>query len=176
MKLIRTSLIATAMLTVLATSGHTEGNPIPKSGDDFSEYGMVEGWTIYADADTKTCLAERIDDAGNVMQMGVTKDHDYAYVGIFTQADIDVEKEGAIAIAVDGAIFVGTSDGIKSGKLKDGYRGGYVLTNNPEMVTAIAEGRELVAFPDRPVAFVIDLTGTKRAIEEARKCNAEISG
>ncbi|RYH09220.1 hypothetical protein [Tropicimonas sp. IMCC6043] len=171
-----TTLIATAMLTVLATSGLAEDSPIPKSGDTFTEYGMVEDWTIYADSGTKTCLVERVDDAGNVMQMGVTKDRDYAYVGIFTQADIDVQKEGAIAIAVDGAIFVGTSDGIKSGKLKDGYSGGYVLTNNPEMVTAIAEGYELVAFPERPVAFVIDLTGTKRAIEEARKCNAEIAG
>lgn len=176
MKLTSTTLIPTALLAVATAAGHAEDSPIPQSGDSFSEYGMVEGWTIYADATTKTCLAERTDDVGNVMQMGVTRDLDYAYVGIFTQADIDVQTEGAIAIAVDGANFVGMSDGIKSGKLRGDYRGGYVLTNNPDMVTAIAEGRELVAFPEQPVAFVIDLTGTKRAIEEARKCNAEISG
>lgn len=57
----------------------------------FSEFGEVEDWTIYADADTKTCLAERVDEVGKVMQMGVTKDYDYAYVGIVTLADIDVK-------------------------------------------------------------------------------------
>lgn len=169
------AIVLTAAALVTAPAVWAEG-PIPSSSDSFTEFGMVEGWTIYADQTTKTCLAERTDEVGNVMQMGVTKDHDYAYVGIFTQADIDVKGENDIAIAIGEAIFVGKSDGIKSGKLKGDYRGGYVLTNNPNMVTAVAEGHELVAFPDRPFAFVIDLAGTKKAIEEARKCNAEIAG
>jgi hypothetical protein len=170
------TLCAAIFLAATTTASLASDSPIPKSSDSFSEFSTVEGWTIYADATTRTCLAERTDDMGNAMQMGVTSDHDYAYIGIFTLADIDVENEGDIAIAVDGRIFVGQTTGIKSGKLKGDYSGGYVLTNNPDMVTAIAEGRELIAFPDRPVAFVIDLTGTKRAIEEARKCNAAFSG
>lgn len=170
-----TLLAAVAMTAIAPIVNAEETSPIPKSGDAFSVYGQVEGWTVYADADTKNCLVERVDDLGNVMQMGVTKDRDYAYVGIFTLADIEVKKKQTIAIAVDGTIFLGESYGIKSKKLKDGYTGGYVLTNNLDMVTAIAEGRELIAFPEDPVAFIIDLTGTKRAIEEARKCNAEMS-
>ena len=63
---------------------------------------------------------------------------------------------------------------MKSKELQGDYKGGHVLTNKPDMEKVIAEGRELVAFPDTPVAFAIDLTGTKRAIEEARKCNAEL--
>lgn len=135
-------------------------------------YSEAGDWTVYADADTKTCLVERADDQGNVMQMGVTTDRDYAYVGIFTLADIDVKKKQAISIAVDGQVFFGQAHGIKSTKLKGDYAGGYILTDNPEMINAIVEGRELIAFPEEPIAYIVDLTGTKRAIEEARACNA----
>jgi hypothetical protein len=152
-----------------------EDSPIPKSSDMFTVYGTVGDWIVYADADTKTCLVERVDDEGNVMQMGVTKDRDAAYVGIFTLGDIDVKKKQAIAVAVDGQVFFGEAYGMKSKKLQGDYAGGYILTDNPELITAIAEGRELIAFPEEPVAYVVDLTGTKLAIEEARKCNAEMN-
>ena len=165
---------ATAFMALAPALHAKEGSPIPQSSDGFTVYNEVEDWTVYADADTKTCLVERVDDLGNVMQMGVTKDHDYAYVGIFTLADVKIRKKEDIAIAVDGTIFLGESHGLKSKKLQGDYKGGYVLTNNPDMVTAIAEGSVLIAFPEDPVAFIIDLTGTKKAIEEARKCNAEM--
>lgn len=172
MKPLLTPLVAAAALTASISAGQAE-TVIPSASDEFSEYSKVDDWTIYADKTLDTCLAERADDVGDVMQMGVTKDRDYAYVGIFTLADLDVAAEQAIAIAVDGTVFVGESRGLSSGKLKGDYKGGYVLTDNPDMVNAIANGKELVAFPDRPFAFVIDLTGTKAAIAEAKKCLAE---
>jgi hypothetical protein len=176
MNLKHISFVAAAALMAFAPAlDAKQDSPIPKSSDAFTVYGVVDDWTVYADADTKTCLVERSDDQGNVMQMGLTTDRNYAYVGIFTLADIDIKKEQSIAVAVDGAVFFGEAYGIKSKKLQGDYAGGYILTNNPEMVSAIAEGRELIAFPENPVAFIVDLTGTKRAIEEARKCKAEMN-
>ncbi len=149
---------------------------LPSSGDSFTIYGEVEDWTIYLDNDRGTCLAERSDIEGNVIQMGLTKDQKYGYVGVFTKADIDTKGRQEIAIAVDGEVFAGESHGIKSKKLGGEYSGGYILTNNPDMVTAIANGKTLVAFPEKTGAFTVDLTGTKRAIEEARKCTQEATG
>ena len=147
---------------------------LPSGGDSLSVYGEVEDWTIYSDASRGSCLIERSDANGNVVQMGMTKDLSAVYVGVFTTAHVSIKKSEPIEIVVDGVVFAGEAVGIRSGKLKGNYSGGYVLSNNPDFVTAIAEGRELVAFPEKTGLFVVDLTGTKRAIEEAKKCGAAL--
>lgn len=76
MPLIRAIIPSAILVAPTATTGFGKDSPIPKIGDSFSEYGMVEGWAIYSDATTMTCLAERTNEAENVMQVGVTKDHD----------------------------------------------------------------------------------------------------
>lgn len=149
---------------------------LPSSGDAFTAYSEVENWTIYSDATTGTCLAERADGEGNVLQMGLTKDHGYGYIGVFTTADVKIKSKQDVSIAIDGSVFTGESHGIKSKKLVGDYKGGYILANNPDFIKAIEEGHELVAFPQKTGAFVVDLSGTKRAIEETRKCNMETSG
>jgi hypothetical protein len=149
--------------------------PIPQSGDSFSVYKQMGQWTVYADATSGSCLAERVDDEGNVMQMGLTKNQAATYVGVFTAAEMDFEKEQEIAISVDGQVFLGKSHGIRSKDLAGGQSGGYIVTNNADLVNAIAEGQTLVAFPEKRGVFEVDLTGTKVAIEAIRTCTAGLS-
>jgi hypothetical protein len=173
-----TLFASAALAAVVAAAGTTvlAGDAVPSSSDKFSIFGQVQDWTIYSDATTGSCLAERTDSFGNAIQMGLTRDREHGYVGVFTTAETDIKSGQEVVIAVDGVLFVGTSTGILSGKLKDGYSGGYVVTNNPNFVTAIAEGRELVAFPERTGSFVVNLDGTKAAIAEIRKCNQTFAG
>lgn len=174
----RSSFIAPAIASMfIATSGFAaDDSPIPSSGDSFTIYKDLGEWTVYADAGTKTCLAERADAEGNVFQMGLTKDHQYGYIGVFTLADVDIKKEQNLDIIVDGKMFAGKAFGLKSKKLKGDYSGGYAVTDSPELVDAIANGQTLIAFPEKEGLFVVDLTGTKKAIEETRACNKEIVG
>ena len=110
------------------------------------------------------------------MQMGLTKDQSAAYVGVFTPAQLDFKRSQPIEIAVDGRIFEGRSEGVRSRNLAGGQSGGYVITNNPDLVNAIADGRTLVAFPNKRGVFEVDLTGTKAAIGEIRACTAGLAG
>lgn len=167
-----------AILTVTSVYGTVAlaSGVLPSSGDAFTVYSEVENWTIYSDSTTGTCLTERADSEGNVVQMGLTKDHSYGYIGVFTTADVEIKSKQDVAIAVDGSVFAGESHGIKSKKLVGDYKGGYILADNPDFINAIENGSELVAFPEKTGAFVVDLSGTKRAIEETRKCNMEIAG
>ncbi|GGH32450.1 hypothetical protein SAMN05444007_106159 [Cribrihabitans marinus] len=161
---------------IAATSAFADSNsPIPSSSDAFTIYKEMDLWTVYADASTKTCLAESVDDVGNVFQMGLTKDHQYGYIGVFTQADVKIPASQEVAVIVDGNAFVGKSYGIKSKKLRGDYTGGYALTQSPEFVDAIANGQVLIAFPEMEGLFVVDLTGTKDAIEATRACNKELA-
>jgi hypothetical protein len=170
-------LVTLGALAVLAGSGIAWAeSPIPQSGDEMSIYKEMDEWTIYADASRGSCLAERVDSEGNVMQMGLTKDKSAGYVGVFTKAKTDIKESQPIEIAIDGQLFVGESYGMSSKKLAGDYSGGYVLSNSPDFVDAIANGKQLVAFPEKTGVFTVDLTGTKRAIEEIRTCTAGLSG
>ncbi|MEO4042950.1 hypothetical protein AAFN47_15210 [Hoeflea sp. CAU 1731] len=148
---------------------------VPASGDTLVVYKQSGDWTVYSDADRGSCLIERSDDDGNAMQMGMTKDLSAVYVGVFTQKDAKIAPQTPIAIAVDGKVYAGESYGVRSGELKGNYSGGYVLSNDPGFVEAIAKGHELLAFPDKPWFFIIDLTGTFKAIEAARECHKSLA-
>lgn len=144
------------------------------SADTFLRYGEVEGWKVFIDEDKKSCLIEAVDDAENVVQMGLTEDRGVGYVGVFTKAKTDIkrgEKE-AVAILLGDNIYVGEATGMK-GNITKGYSGGYVLSDDPQFAEDIAKKEVMIVFPEKEFAFTVDLTGTYKAMEMARKCNQE---
>ncbi|MEM8729013.1 MAG: hypothetical protein AAGF79_03765 [Pseudomonadota bacterium] len=172
---IKNSLMIAGAALLLSSSVALARDPVPQDTDTFELYGEVEGWKIYKVLELETCLAERVDENGNVVQMGLTKNHKHGYIGVFTQADIDIKNREKVEIDVDGFIYEDRARGIKSRELQGNYSGGYIIVKDENMVTAIAEGQTLTAFPRRTAAFAVDLTGTKAAIEEGRKCNLEMA-
>jgi len=173
MKIAQTAVLSTAILMASGLSAFAK-DPLPSNSDAFVEYSVVGDWTVYADQEKGTCLVERMDENGNVFQMGLTKNGKHGYIGIFTTADIDIKKKQKIEIDIDGHIFDGKGHGIKSKKIQgEQYSGGYFIVKDKNLGTAIAEGQQLIAFPKKTAAFVVDLTGTKKAIEEGRRCNLE---
>jgi len=143
----------------------------------FAAYGSVEGWNVFVDTEKQSCLIEKADGAGNVVQMGLTKDRGVGYLGVFTTAETDIKKgdKGAVAILIGEHMYVGEATGMR-GNITKGYSGGYVLSDDPLFVEDIAQQYEMIVFPEKEYTFVVDLTGTKKAIEMARKCNSEQLG
>ena len=142
--------------------------------DNFLLYGEVDGWKVYVDQEKKSCLIEAVDGAENVVQMGLTKDRGVAYVGVFTKAETDIKKGDteAVGIMLGDKLFVGEATGMR-GNITKGYSGGYVLTDDPDFVDAVANEKVMAVFPKKSFGFNVDLTGTKKAIEMARECNAK---
>ena len=147
---------------------------VPAASDKLEVFKQVGDWTVHADITRGNCLIERTDDVGNAMQMGFVKDGSGVYLGVFTKQPLDVKPDQPIEIAVDGEVYTGESYGLASGTLSGNYAGGYVVSEDPAFVNAIAEGRELVAFPEKTGVFIVDLTGTKKAIDEAKLCNKSL--
>jgi hypothetical protein len=144
--------------------------------DKFEVYGKVEGWTIYINHTKKTCLIESRDEFDNAVQMGVSSDRKVAYIGVFTKAKLDPANgdESPIAILLGDKIYVGKVTDM-SGKLTQDYSGGYVQTDDPEIVDAIAKQYTMTVFPKKVYAFTVNLKGTFKAIESARECLAKQS-
>jgi len=140
--------------------------------DTFTKYGEVEGWNVYADQEKKTCLIEAVDSAENVVQMGLTEDRSVGYLGVFTKGETDIKAGDteAVAILIGENIYLGEVTGMR-GNITAGYSGGYVLSDSPQFVKDIEQQYEMVVFPEKEYAFVVDLSGTKKAIAMARECN-----
>ena len=168
-------IAASSAVSVCLTAPAFASDILPSQGDGFKKWGEVEGYTIYIDEAKNSCLAERIDQQENVLQMGLTEDQEFGYLGVFTKSDIDALDDGdEILLSLDGELFSGVAR-TKTGNLADGYQGGYVLTNNPNFVEAVQRKYEMIVFPEDDFAFIINLDGTFKAIEEARKCQASLS-
>lgn len=144
---------------------------VPPGDDGFRKYGEVGEWVVYVDIARGSCLIERAQD-GRVVQMGLTADHRFGYVGVFAQIDTDLAQGETeeVFIEIDGMVFQSEVTGIK-GNVTGGYNGGYVLANNPAFADAVANGRNMTVFPGNDGMFTVDLTGTKKAMEAARACN-----
>jgi hypothetical protein len=147
----------------------------PVWADTFEKYGEIEGWKVFIDNEKKSCLIEAVDDAENVVQMGLTEDRGVGYVGVFTKAETDIkrgEKEG-VAILLGDNLYVGEATGMK-GNITKGYSGGYVLSDDPQFADDLARQKVMIVFPEKSFGFTVDLTGTYKAMEMARECNEKL--
>lgn len=173
-KFLSAAMIA-AVFAAPAARAKDDAGVLPSGDAVFVKWGEAEGWTIYVDGARNTCLIERVDPAENVIQMGLTQDHGHAYVGIFTKADIGIESgTEKVFVALHDAIYEGEATKLTR-HLPDGYSGGYVLTNSPDFVKDVQKSYEMILFPEKDYALVVDLTGSLKAIDAARACNRELN-
>ena len=172
-KLVKTVLTTTA-LAFFATVASASDDVLPKDNAEFEKWGEESGWTIYVDKSRDACLIERVDENSNVVQMGLTKDKDFGYVGVFTQADVDF-KDNKVHLLLDDKAYYGDATAAPK-NLAQGYKGGYLLANNPAFVDDIMKRYNVTVMPEDDNAFVVSLDGTLKAIEKARECNAAVGG
>lgn len=157
-----------------ATTAFANDGVLPSADAVFIKWGEAEGWNVFVDTSKGTCLVERSDEKGNVVQMGLTADRQFGYLGVFTQADIKI-KDNKVYLLLDEQPYVAEATA-KRKKLADGYKGGYILANNPQFVEDIMKRYTMIVMPEDEYAFVVSLDGTMKAIEAARACTAEQAG
>ncbi|MDK3073036.1 hypothetical protein QO034_07950 [Sedimentitalea sp. JM2-8] len=149
---------------------------VAPGSDGFEPYGASGDWNVFIDRERKSCLIERVGE-DSIVQMGLTADHAFGYIGVFSSRDTGIkrgEKED-IFIDIDGVIFQSQATGMK-GNITEGFSGGYILANNPAFIDAVANGSSMIVFPETDGMFTVDLEGTKKAMEMARACNLEQAG
>ncbi len=175
-KIALASTVAFGLVASAVSAADTHGVLSP--GDaDFTKEGVVGPWSIYADHDRGTCLIEGIDPNGFVVQMGLTADHNYGYVGVFSKEFFKTDSGHVekMAISVNGNVYTGEMAEMKR-NVADGYQGGYVVSADPKFAVDIQKGYTLTAMPENGEGVVISLDGTHDAIEAAKKCNAKLAG
>jgi hypothetical protein len=148
---------ATALAAFASTSAYAanESNVLPKDNAEFTKWGEVEGWTVFVDQSRGTCLIERVDANTNVVQMGLTKSQDFGYLGVFTKADVK-PKDNKVHLLLDGKVYYGDTSA-KTRNLADGYKGGYILANNPVFVEDVMKKYTMSVYPEDANSFEVSL-------------------
>ena len=146
---------------------------LPTRGDKISEFRTAGAWHIRKNETRNVCFASYKSDSGAIVQFGFINDETAGYLGLFSQRASDVAATQEIAVLANGHLYVGEATGMGP-SIEDGYEGGYILVNNPEFVKDIEIGQELIAFPDMPNSYIVDMSGAKNAVYEVRKCTTEL--
>ncbi len=159
---------------ILATAAALTLGSTAAMADKFVGYGAVEGWNVHIDTEKGSCLVETKDDFDNVIQMGLTKDRAIGYIGIFTKEKTDITKDSkqSVALLIGENLYVGEATGMR-GNITKGYSGGYVLTDDPEVYEAVRRAHTMTVFPEKEYSFIVNLSGTAKALDLAKKCNEE---
>ncbi|MEL6207693.1 MAG: hypothetical protein AAFR47_20610, partial [Pseudomonadota bacterium] len=98
----------------------------------------------------------------------------FGFVAVYAPAEIAL-KDGEmlpIFVSIDGELFGGDVVGVE----KQGFHGGYVISNSTEYADALSDGSVMTIAPDTPSATEISLSGTRAAIDAVRGCQAETAG
>ncbi len=146
---------------------------LPSAGDEISLFRNAGAWSIHKNTTRKSCFASYESETGEVVQFGFTDNEKVGYLGLFSQRAEVEESDQEVSVIVNGNLYVGEATGTGA-NLSDGYQGGYLLVNNPEFIKDVEAGQELVAFPEMPNMYIVDMKGAKNAVYEVRKCTQEM--
>lgn len=166
------TLTALALVVAAQLSAAPE-DVLPRHGDDISKFRDAGAWVVRQNMTSGTCFAAYQADSGAIVQFGFVEDESAGYLGLFSPNVATPAANQEVAFIANGNIYAGIATGVAA--TIDGFNGAYVVVNNRDFARDIAQGEELVVFPETPEAYVVDMSGASTAAYEVRKCTAEIS-
>lgn len=167
-----TSAIASEDEETSDQQGYPEAEVLPEASDEIRRYRKAGDWVIYENLTRSTCFMTRNYENGGAVQMGLTKDGKYGYIGVFVKgAEVEEEIED-VTVLVNGNLYTGK--GYPAVHLEGDFQGGYLLANNTRLRYDLGKGEELIAYPDQGYGVTFDLKAAGNAIFEVRKCTEEL--
>jgi len=165
----------TAIMTLVAAPVLAASEDVlPINTDEIAKYREVGEWTVHENRTRGTCFISRSDASGNLVQMGLTKNTEYGYIGIFKKGVDVTEDDEMVEVFINDTLYVGSAKKLVHGASGD-YKGGYILANDKQVRLDLERASEMVVFPESPYTVTVDLTGgVRNAIYEARECTREL--
>lgn len=144
---------------------------VPGVAAALTEWGKSGDWTILVDPETGNgCLMQKDTEAGIRVRFGYVPDREGGFISALSRDWTDVEPgtTGTVKFVTDEAKFAGDAEMIE----EDDWKGGWAFFNNPNFVVELAKRRSITVIGPKNT-FDIGLTGSAKAIDEMKKCQAE---
>lgn len=140
---------------------------------DLIDKGFVHGWNLMVDPQMGNgCLIQNVYEDLSVVRLGYDAANNRGYFVVFNKAwgQIDAGKQYPITFDLDGERFEATATGFRQGKVP----GAGVFFTDRNFVDAIARRKVLTVYGTQGnKVMAIDLTGSAKALEYARKCQQQ---
>lgn len=167
--------LAAILMFVAAPALAADEDILPVTTDEIADYRSAGKWMVRENRTRNTCFISRSDASGNLVQMGLTRNAEYGYIGVFKKGIDVTEDDELVAVVLNNNLYVGTAKKLVHGASGD-YQGGYILANDKQVRLDLESADEMVVFPESPYTIRVDLSGVRNAIYEARKCTRELQG
>ncbi|MFT7592696.1 MAG: hypothetical protein ACI8R4_000003 [Paracoccaceae bacterium] len=146
--------------------------PMVAWAQDLIDKGFVAGWNVMVDPQMGNgCLIQNIFEDLSVVRIGYDAENNRGYFVVFNMAWGQIEKGKTydITFDLDGQSFDAKAIGFYLGKVP----GAGVFFDDRSFVEAIAKRQVMTVFGQAGAkVMAIDLKGSGKAIEYARKCQA----
>ena len=164
------TLSAALLAVALGFSG------LPALSQGLIDKGFVSGWNVMVDPNFGNgCLIQTVYQDLSVVRIGYDNRQKRSYFVVFNKAWGDI-KEGQtypITFDLDGKKFNATAHGFRL----DRVPGAGVFFDDPNFVNSIAQKKGMKVYnPAGELVMAVDLTGSSKAIDYARKCQAQQGG
>ncbi|WP_235912071.1 hypothetical protein [Mesorhizobium xinjiangense] len=140
------------------------------SAQNFEQYGSEAGWNIAIKEDMGPgCLMMKTNEDGTQIQMGIDATGELkGYMALYMKTPANLAKgdDFEVLFDVDGDQFEGEAIGQEI----EGYKGAYVLVNNPDFIYDLAKKKQLTITPKGHRQVLVNLDGTNAAFETLRAC------
>lgn len=141
---------------------------------DLIDRGYIAGWNVMVDpALGNGCLIQTIFQDYSLVRIGFDARKDQGYFVVFNDAWGSIKKDQTydIVFELDGKKFDAVATGFYLGKVP----GAGVTFTDRNFVFAIAQSQSMIVYNETgEQVMAIDLSGSGKAIEAARKCQAEM--
>lgn len=159
-------------LAAIALTAITVAGPFAARAQGLIDKGMVAGWNVMVDPQMGNgCLIQTIFEDLSVVRLGYDATHNRGYFVVFDK-DWGQIKEGGnypITFDLDGETFNATATGFRM----DRVPGAGVFFDDRAFIDAIAQKHTMTVFNSAGTPVIaIDLAGSAKALEYARKCQA----
>lgn len=166
------SKVAAAVMMFTASGAYaTDENVLPTAGDSIETYWSAKYWTVFKNNTRQSCFIEWRSE-NSVVQAGLTVFQDSGYLGAFLKNFEPAEGAHETTIKLNDKLYVGSATTV-SRSLSGGFKGAYIVFDNPQFVSDLEEAREFVAFQGSPNTVTVKLKTPRNAIDRARDCMAE---
>jgi len=159
---------------VLATTAALSLGAVAAMAQGLIDKGFVAGWNVMVDPEMGNgCLIQTVFEDYSVVRIGYDAQNDRGYFVVFNKAWRDIKKGEVydITFDLDGEKFDAKATGFVLNKVP----GAGVFFDDRAFVQAIAQRNVLTVYGQTGEKIMaIDLKGSAKAIEYARKCQAEI--
>lgn len=140
--------------------------------DDILTWGEAQGWAILVDpAVGNGCFMEKHFEDGTLVHIGAVPNRKGGFFAAYNPEWVDIEDgaTGTVKFDFPDVRFSGEVVGVA----KDGLFGGYAFFDNPNVPMEFAARRKMTIFGESGRVVELELTGTMKAIEAVKACQAE---